>query len=368
MHVTDPVPAVTDAIAPESLPAESRSVAEGGPAADALAESAPPRLLCVDDDVMVLSALQRQLRKQFEVVGALGGDKALQVLQERGPFAVVVSDLQMPGMNGLEFLARAREAAPDTVRMVLTGKADLDTAIRAVNEGIVFRFLTKPCEGDTLASSVKTAVEQYELARKRSAFLEGISSQVRATLTEMDSQAEESRRRELPGVEPHVRERMEEDSHFDPSSGLPNAAQAEAAISAILESGDSMAVAVFCVQRMGFTLSRYGKAVCAKVLLVSGQHLASALESHSATLFRWKGPAFVALIPNEKTALALKNDLQVSTSLVRDQYIEGPWRTIYLPIRMSVDVFPVKDVPLGTLLGQIHAFIERESDEVSLPV
>ena len=79
-------------------------------------------------------------------------------------------------------------------------------------------------------------------------------------------------------------------------------------------------------------------------------------------------PAFVALIPNEKTALALKNDLQVSTSLVRDQYIEGPWRTIYLPIRMSVDVFPVKSVPLDTLLGQIQGFIERESDEVSLPV
>lgn len=331
----------------------------------------PPlaRILCVDDDVMILSGLQRHLRKQFDVVGALGGEKALKTLQERGPFAAILSDLQMPGMNGLEFLARARELAPDTPRMVLSGKADLNTAIRAVNDGIVFRFLTKPCEADVLAANVRTAVKQYDLTRKRHALLEGVSEQVRTTLTDLDAQAEESRR-ELPGSgsADTQRQHRAEDDHFDPSSGLPDAAQAEAAISAILEAGDSMSVAVFCVQRMGFTLSRYGKAVGAKVLLVSSQHLASALESHAATLFRWKGPAFVALVPNEKTILALKNDLQVSTSLVRDQYIEGPWRTIYLPIRMAVEVFEVKNIPLPDFLQQIKAFIEKESDDANISI
>ena len=264
----------------------------------------PPlaRVLCVDDDVMILSGLQHQLRRQFDVVGALGREKALKTLQERGPFAAILSDLQMPGMNGLEFLSRARDIAPDTPRMVLSGKADIATAIRAMNDGIVFRFPTKPCEADVLAANVHTAVEEYDLTRRRNALLEGVSEQVRTTLTEIGSQAEESRRhlRELSDSGDTRCQHHAEDERCDPSSGLPDSAQAEAAISAILEAGDSMAVAVFCVQRMGFTLSRYGRAVGAKVLLVSGQHLASALEAHTATLFRMKGPAFVALIPNEK--------------------------------------------------------------------
>lgn len=66
--------------------------------------------------------------------------------------------------------------------------------------------------------------------------------------------------------------------------------------------------------------------------------------------------------------MALKNDLQVSTSLVRDQYIEGPWRTIYLPIRIAVEVFEVKNIPLPDFLNQIKAFIEKESDDANIPI
>ena len=123
----------------------------------------PEKILCVDDEVNILLSLQRQLRKQFHLESALGPEKALAAIERDGPFAVVVSDLQMPGMNGLELLARVRELSPATVRIMLTGQADLDTAIAAVNQGNIFRFLTKPCSAEELAGTLNAALEQHRL-------------------------------------------------------------------------------------------------------------------------------------------------------------------------------------------------------------
>lgn len=81
------------------------------------------------------------------------------------PFAVVVSDFKMPYMTGVELLAKIKEIAPETVRMVLTGYADLGVAISAVNRGDIFRFLTKPCDKDTLLNALKAGVDQYEMVQ-----------------------------------------------------------------------------------------------------------------------------------------------------------------------------------------------------------
>ena len=88
---------------------------------------------------------------------------ALQKIAERGPFAVVVSDRQMPRMDGIQFLATVKERAPDTVRLMLTGNADLEGAIKVVNEGNIFRFLTKPCSLEILGKAVEDALAQYRL-------------------------------------------------------------------------------------------------------------------------------------------------------------------------------------------------------------
>ena len=111
---------------------------------------AKPRLLCVDDEPNVLDALARQLRQRWDVVTATGGQSGLERLVRDGPFAVVMSDMRMPGMNGAAFLATARTVAKDTVRLLLTGQTEIAAAIAAVNEGHIFRFLTKPCSGETL--------------------------------------------------------------------------------------------------------------------------------------------------------------------------------------------------------------------------
>jgi response regulator RpfG family c-di-GMP phosphodiesterase len=122
-----------------------------------------PIVLCVDDEKAVLDGLSLHLRRRFQVLTAPSGAEALTVLGREPLVAVVISDMRMPGMDGATFLARAREAAPDTVRLLLTGQAHLDSAIAAINEGRIFRFLTKPCPPATMMAAVDAAAEQHRL-------------------------------------------------------------------------------------------------------------------------------------------------------------------------------------------------------------
>jgi serine phosphatase RsbU (regulator of sigma subunit) len=119
------------------------------------------KVLLVDDDEMVLAGLKRQLRNQFSIDTALSGEEALKQVRENGPYAVIVSDFLMPGMNGVEFLSNVKKTDPATVRMMLTGTADMPTAIRAVNEGSIYQFHPKPCPADTLSQAIQSAIEEY---------------------------------------------------------------------------------------------------------------------------------------------------------------------------------------------------------------
>lgn len=121
------------------------------------------KILFVDDDPNILAAFQRQLRKQFVLETAQGGNEGLEALVRRGPFSVIVSDLRMPEMDGIQFLSRVRSLAPDSVRMMLTGNADLHAAVAAVNEGHIFRFLTKPCAPEVLTKALSAGLGQYHL-------------------------------------------------------------------------------------------------------------------------------------------------------------------------------------------------------------
>ncbi|MHB8901990.1 MAG: HD domain-containing phosphohydrolase [Thermoguttaceae bacterium] len=121
------------------------------------------RILCVDDDSNILVGYQRALRKQFAIETALGAEEALQSIARQGPYAVVVADMRMPGMNGVELLAEVRKIAPNTVRMMLTGNADQQTALEAVNQGQIFRFMTKPCPPEDFARTLEAGLEQYRL-------------------------------------------------------------------------------------------------------------------------------------------------------------------------------------------------------------
>jgi response regulator RpfG family c-di-GMP phosphodiesterase len=121
------------------------------------------KVLCVDDDPNVPQAYRRALRNRFHIEEALGGEEALRAVVDRGPFAVVVADMRMPGMTGIQLLARMKDCAPDTVRMVLTGHADQQTALDAVNEGHIFRFLCKPCPPPEFAKALEAGIAQHRL-------------------------------------------------------------------------------------------------------------------------------------------------------------------------------------------------------------
>ena len=119
-------------------------------------------ILFVDDDIHLVSALQRSLYKTYRVELALSAADALAAISE-APYALVVSDLQMPGMDGIELLTRVKVLAPETVRILLTGNADLEAAIHAVNEGNIFRFLRKPCPHELLKKTLDAGLAQYRL-------------------------------------------------------------------------------------------------------------------------------------------------------------------------------------------------------------
>jgi response regulator RpfG family c-di-GMP phosphodiesterase len=129
-------------------------------------------ILFVDDDPLILSGWERSLRRTFDLQTALGPKPALEKIAAGARFAVIVSDMRMPDMNGLQFLEEAHRVCPDSLRLILTGNADLRTAIEAVNQGDIFRFLEKPCPPDVLSKVLTAALDQYRLLRSEKDLLE----------------------------------------------------------------------------------------------------------------------------------------------------------------------------------------------------
>ena len=129
-------------------------------------------ILFVDDDSNILDGFQRTLRKEFKLDTAVGGAAALALMKGRDPYAVVVADMQMPGLNGIDFLVEVERTSPDTTRIMLTGNADQKTARDAVNRGHIFRFLSKPCPHEELASALRAGLRQHQLVTAEREVLE----------------------------------------------------------------------------------------------------------------------------------------------------------------------------------------------------
>lgn len=130
------------------------------------------KVLLVDDDANLLESFRRQLRKKVELVTAEGPKAGIEAAAKQGPFAVVVSDYNMPVMNGVDMLRVIRHGSPDTVRVLLTGHADLEIAIHAVNESGIFRLLTKPCPAETIEKTLDDALRHHDLITAEKELLE----------------------------------------------------------------------------------------------------------------------------------------------------------------------------------------------------
>jgi putative nucleotidyltransferase with HDIG domain len=148
------------------------------------------KILCVDDEPNILSAMRRMfMLSGFSIEEATSGAQALQKLEQQ-EFHLILSDMQMPEMNGAELLAQVRQRWPKVMRLMLTGTADLKTAISAINEGEIYRYLTKPWNDEELVSTVKSALERFVLIRERDNLLE-LTKQQNQSLADMVNTLEE---------------------------------------------------------------------------------------------------------------------------------------------------------------------------------
>lgn len=143
------------------------------------------KILLIDDEVMLLDSLRRELGFRYSIETAQSGAEGLDKIWKEGPYAVVISDYRMPVMDGVKFLSQVKESAPNSIRMMLTGNTDLPTAIDAINQGEIFRFLTKPCTGDQLTQALDAGLRQYQLVMAEKELLEKTLKESIAMLTEV---------------------------------------------------------------------------------------------------------------------------------------------------------------------------------------
>lgn len=134
-------------------------------------------ILLVDDEQNVLSALMRELADEpYGIVTALSGEEALGLISAK-KFKVIISDERMPGMDGASFLSAAKEISPSSIRMMLTGHASIEATMRAVNNGEIFKFFTKPWNSHELKQSIKVAIERYDLEDENQKLLKVVKRQ-----------------------------------------------------------------------------------------------------------------------------------------------------------------------------------------------
>jgi signal transduction histidine kinase len=144
-------------------------------------------ILVVDDEVDVVTSVQDLLRLDYRVLGATRAQEGLQLIRDL-EIHVVMTDQRMPGMTGVEFLRRVREEQPDAIRLLFTGYADIKAVIDAINQGAVFRYITKPWDPDELQTIIRQASEQYDLLverRKLMAELETKNQELQAANVEL---------------------------------------------------------------------------------------------------------------------------------------------------------------------------------------
>jgi CheY-like chemotaxis protein len=149
-----------------------------------------PKMLVVDDEPDNLDLLYRTFRRDFNVIKAESGIRALEVLGIEGEVAVIISDQRMPEMKGTEFLSKTVPQFPNTVRIILTGFTDIEDLVDAINSGQVYKYITKPWDPNELKMVVQKAAETYEVLKQRTEELHRAQTQIQLLATIMQTAAD----------------------------------------------------------------------------------------------------------------------------------------------------------------------------------
>lgn len=275
------------------------------------------RVLFVDDEQSILDGYQRLLRKEFDVSIALGGELGLAAIRGNGPFAVVVSDMRMPGMNGANFLAKVIESSPDSVRMLLTGYADLNEAIDAVNKGRIFRYLNKPCEKETLEEAIKSGLAQYHTVATEKELLK------KAKI--LDRSASQPETSDLCPWD-----------NFGSPTGLGGPSQAISYLIPHL-GGDPQCYVILLKLTVFETIEqRYGEDTAIDYLNITAHALMQDLRSEDR-LFHWDRDVLMAVIQRQLSLAAVRMEFERLRSSRREHLIDVKGKNVFIASPIAFD-------------------------------
>jgi len=279
------------------------------------------RILFVDDEPSALEAFTRVLHGAFDVRTAISGGEGLVTMQKDGPFAIVISDMRMPGMNGADFLAKARQLAPQTVRMLLTGHADMHDAIDAVNRGQILHFLTKPCPRDVLVAAINSGLDQYHAAAEEKNLAQKARSAERSRI---DWDAADSNRGD----------------RFESPLGLPGPDDARAFLMPFLGKEEQQYVVMFRLPVLGTVEHRYGEQGALEYLRIVCGYLQQALRAGDR-LFHWRRDVVMAVVQRYIVPSAVRMEMERLIAETRGYVIEIQGRPTMIACLITFDLLPV---------------------------
>jgi FixJ family two-component response regulator len=296
------------------------------------------KILFVDDEASALDGYRRILWQEFSICTSLGGEEALAAIRFNGPFAVIISDMRMPGMNGSEFLAQARTKAPDSVRMLLTGQADLNSAIDAVNRGNIFRFLTKPCEKQVLVEAIRSGLERYHavLAEKE-------------LVRKAQSIAESKTGWDAGDVHPI--------GNTDGPDGLPGPVKARSHLEPRLGSDPTCYVLLLKLTLLPTVEERYGEEAASRYLIDAIGFLVQSLRPGDH-LFHWSRGVFMAVLDRRIPPAAIRMEISRKLNNSPEHLIEVNGRKTMIVISTTYDLLPAAQFSnFDQLVAGFHAML-----------
>lgn len=281
------------------------------------------KILFVDDETSALEGFQRILHGKFNTSTASSGGEGLVRIEKDGPFAVVISDMRMPGMDGADFLARVRQRAPHTVRMLLTGHADLHSAMEAVNRGNILHFLTKPCERDVLVAAINSGLDQYHSVMEEKELVRHARAMVGS------------------GARGDEKDSCRWDK-FESWAGLPGPAQAKEHLLPLLGRDAQSYLVLLRLPVLETVGQRYGEAASADYLTAAAGFLQQALHAGDL-LFHWRRDVLMAVVRRHISAAAVRMEMERLVADTRGYIIEVRGRPMMIACLITYDLLPAAE-------------------------
>ena len=314
-------------------------------------------LLLVDDEEDISAALTRLLRRDgYRILRATSGDEGLEVLAQH-EVGVVISDQRMPEMSGVEFLTKVKELYPNTIRIVLSGYADLDSVMDAINRGAIYKFFAKPWDNEALRAEVLEAFRHHELALEKANLVKEIQA-ANDLLAQVNL--------ELAAAVEHKDSQIERIAHYDSLTNLPNRLLFLDRLGQELARAhrDNRLVAVLSVDldRFKQVNDSFGHPVGDQLLQAVAGRLASHVRAGD-TVARIAGDEFGIVLTGMKAA----HDAGEVTQKILDSFAHNPvaigGSEIFVTLSVGISIYPFDGVDTTSLLKNADAALHHAKNE-----